>query len=169
MTFAEIRVYPDPVLARKAAAITDIDAQVRQLAEKMAATMYAAPGVGLAAPQVGVSRRLIVADVGEERGRGLITLINPVIIAGEGEDGIEEGCLSVPGFTAPVKRQAEIVVRGYTPEEKEVEITAQGLLAIVLQHEIDHLNGILFIDRIGPVKKDLFRRKFKKGKLQPEK
>jgi len=166
MIFEKIFVYPDKILTQKAAEVTKIDEQIRQLADKMAATMYAAPGVGLAAPQIGISQRLIVADVGEEKGQNLITLINPIIVSGDGEDGIEEGCLSVPGFTAPVKRQAEIIVRGYTPEEKEIELTASGILAIVLQHEIDHLNGILFIDRIGPVKKDLFQRKFKRGKLQ---
>ncbi|MBN2332377.1 MAG: peptide deformylase [Deltaproteobacteria bacterium] len=166
MAFHNICVYPETILARKAQDILSIDDQIVNLAAAMVDTMYAAPGVGLAAPQVGVSQRLIVVDAGEERGKALITLINPVIVAGEGAAAVEEGCLSVPGFTAEVQRQGEIQVRGITLDEKELEFTAAGFLAIVLQHEIDHLNGILFIDRISPLKRDIFLRKFKKGTLQ---
>jgi peptide deformylase len=162
MSLHRIRVFPDAVLKRKADEITTIDDEVRQLAQDMLATMYAAPGVGLAAPQVGISRRLIVADPSEERGREPLILINPVIVAGEGITGIEEGCLSVPLFTAEVERQAKILVRGFTLDEQEVEFTAEGFPAIVLQHEIDHLNGLLFIDRISPLKRDIFLRRQRK-------
>ncbi len=166
MSFHKICVYPEQVLARKADEITNIDGQVHKLATDMVETMYTASGIGLAAPQIGVSQKLIVADMRKEGDGELITLINPVIVSGEGHNAIDEGCLSVPEFTAEVPRQAEILVRGVTLDEKEIEFTANGILAIVLQHEIDHLNGILFIDRISSLKRDIFLRKLKKGKLQ---
>ena len=166
MSFHKICVYPEQVLARKADEITNIDGQVHKLATDMVETMYTASGIGLAAPQIGVSQRLIVADMRKEGDGELITLINPVIVSGEGHNAIDEGCLSVPEFTAEVPRQAEILVRGVTLDEKVIEFTANGILAIVLQHEIDHLNGILFIDRISSLKRDIFLRKLKKGKLQ---
>ena len=166
MAFQKICVYPEPVLSRKAEEITNIDGQVHTLAADMVETMYAASGIGLAAPQVGVSRRLIVVDPGKEEKSGLITLVNPVVVSGEGHNAIDEGCLSVPDFTAEVPRHAEILVRGITLDEREVELSAGGLLAIVLQHEIDHLNGILFIDRISPLKRDIYLRKLKKKQRQ---
>lgn len=166
MAFQKICVYPEPVLSRKAEDITNIDGQVHTLAADMVETMYAASGIGLAAPQVGVSRRLIVVDPGKEEKSGLITLVNPVVVSGEGHNAIDEGCLSVPDFTAEVPRHAEILVRGITLDEREVELSAGGLLAIVLQHEIDHLNGILFIDRISPLKRDIYLRKLKKKQRQ---
>jgi len=164
MSFHKICVYPEQVLARKADEITNIDEQVQKLAADMVETMYTAAGIGLAAPQIGVSQRLIVADMRKEEDGKLITLINPVIVSGEGHNAIDEGCLSVPDFTAEVPRHAEILVRGVTLDEKEIEFAASDLLAIVLQHEIDHLNGILFIDRISSLKRDIYLRKFKKGK-----
>lgn len=166
MAFQKICVYPEPVLSRKAEDITNIDGEVHTLAADMVETMYAASGIGLAAPQVGVSRRLIVVDPGKEEKSGLITLVNPVVVSGEGHNAIDEGCLSVPDFTAEVPRHAEILVRGITLDEREVELSAGGLLAIVLQHEIDHLNGILFIDRISPLKRDIYLRKLKKKQRQ---
>ncbi|MEA3240648.1 MAG: peptide deformylase [Pseudomonadota bacterium] len=166
MSFHKICVYPEQVLARKADEIANIDGQIHKLAADMVETMYTAAGIGLAAPQIGVSQRLIVADMRKEGDGELITLINPVVVSGEGHNAIDEGCLSVPEFTAEVPRQAEILVRGVTLDEKEIEFTADGVLAIVLQHEIDHLNGILFIDRISSLKRDIFLRKLKKGKLK---
>jgi peptide deformylase len=166
MSFQKICVYPEPVLSRKAETITNIDGQVHTLAADMVETMYAASGIGLAAPQVGVSRRLIVVDPGKEEKCGLITLVNPVVVSGEGHNAIDEGCLSVPDFTAEVPRYAEILVKGVTLDEREVELNVDGLLAIVLQHEIDHLNGILFIDRISPLKRDIYLRKLKKKQRQ---
>ena len=129
----------------------------------MAETMYAAPGVGLAAPQVGVSERLIVVDVRNTEGtEGLITLINPEIIEVEGRVVEEEGCLSLPGITENVSRAERVVVRGHDLNEQEQEIEAAGLLAVALQHEIDHLEGILFIDRISRLKRGIIQRKIRK-------
>jgi len=129
----------------------------------MAETMYAAPGVGLAAPQVGVSERLIVLDVRNKEGTtGLITLINPEIIEAEGRVVEEEGCLSLPGITEDVPRAERVLVRGHDLDEREREIEAEGLLAVALQHEIDHLEGILFIDRISRLKRGIIQRKMRK-------
>jgi peptide deformylase len=125
--------------------------------------MYAAPGVGLAAPQVGTSQRIIVLDVDHEHPRQQIyRLINPVITLAEGEVLWEEGCLSVVDFTAEVKRAARVQVTAFDENEKEVKIDAEGLLAVALQHEIDHLDGKLFIDRISRLKRDLYTRRRKK-------
>jgi len=160
--------YPEDVLKRVAKPVRTIDGKLVAFLDEMAKTMYAAPGVGLAAPQVGVSERAIVLDCdsAEERekgsGRGLLRLINPEIIAAEGTILWEEGCLSVVDFTAEVKRAAHVLVRAFTPDEKELRIEAEGLLAVALQHEIDHLNGKLFIDRISRLKRDLYKRKLKK-------
>jgi peptide deformylase len=133
------------------------------LAEDMTETMYAAPGVGLAAPQVGVSERLIVLDVRNREGTtGLITLINPEIIEAEGRVVEEEGCLSLPGITENVVRAERVLVRGHDLDEREQEIEAEGLLAVALQHEIDHLEGILFIDRISRLKRGIIQRKMRK-------
>jgi peptide deformylase len=163
MAVAKIRIYPDPILQVKAAEIENIDGRVVDLAEDMAETMYAAPGVGLAAPQVGVSERLIVVDVrNREEIKGLITLINPEIIEAEGRVVEEEGCLSIPGITENVPRAVRVLVKGHDLDEREREIEAEGLLAVVLQHEIDHLEGILFIDRISRLKRGIIQRKMRK-------
>ena len=163
MSVAKIRVYPDPILQVKAAEIENIDGRVVDLAEDMAETMYAAPGVGLAAPQVGVSARLIVVDVrNTEDTKGLITLINPEIIEAEGRVVEEEGCLSLPGINENVARAERVLVRGHDLNEREQEIEAAGLLAVALQHEIDHLEGILFIDRISRLKRGIIQRKMRK-------
>jgi peptide deformylase len=163
MAVAKIRIYPDPILQVKAAEIENIDGRVVDLAEDMAETMYAAPGVGLAAPQVGVSERLIVVDVrNREETKGLITLINPEIIEAEGRAVEEEGCLSVPGITENVPRAVRVLVKGHDLDEREREIEAEGLLAVVLQHEIDHLEGILFIDRVSRLKRGIIQRKMRK-------
>jgi peptide deformylase len=125
--------------------------------------MYAAPGVGLAAVQVGVPERLIVLDVDHEHpGKHRLELINPVIAEREGTIFWEEGCLSVVDFTAEVKRSAKVLVKAWTLDQRDIEIEADGLLAVALQHEIDHLDGKLFIDRISALKRDLYRRKIKK-------
>jgi peptide deformylase len=125
--------------------------------------MYAAPGVGLAAPQVGVSERVIVLDIDHENPRKqVLKLINPVITRTEGEVLWEEGCLSIVDFTAEVKRAAQVEVIAFDENQKEIKIQADGLLAVALQHEIDHLDGKLFIDRISRLKRDLYRRRRKK-------
>jgi peptide deformylase len=163
MSVTKIRCYPDPILQVKAAEIETIDGRVAHLAGEMAETMYAAPGVGLAAPQVGVSERLIVLDCRHPEGvKELITLINPEIIEAEGRVVEEEGCLSLPGIRENVTRAARVLVRGHDLNEREQEIEAEGLLAVALQHEIDHLEGILFIDRISRLKRGIIQRKMRK-------
>jgi peptide deformylase len=163
-----IHQFPDDILKRVADPVREIDGRLVSFLEEMAQTMYAAPGVGLAAPQVGLSERAIVLDCDsakereEKTGRGLLKLVNPQILEREGEIVWEEGCLSVVDFTAEVKRAARVLVRAYTPEQKEVRSEADGLLAVALQHEIDHLDGKLFIDRISRLKRDLYKRKIKK-------
>jgi peptide deformylase len=163
MPVAKIRIYPDPILQARAAEIKKIDERVVRLAGEMAEIMYAAPGVGLAAPQIGVSERLIVVDVRTpEEEKELITLINPEIIEAEGRTVEEEGCLSVPEIRENVARAERVLVRGLDLDERQREIEAEGLLARALQHEIDHLDGILFIDRISRLKRRIIQRKMRK-------
>ena len=162
----EIVIYPDPVLRKKAREVKSIDDRVARLAAEMAETMYAAPGIGLAAPQVGVSERVILVDVTGPERKELITLVNPVIVEKEGTVIFEEGCLSLPEVREKVERAARVLVRGYDLDEREREIEAEGLLAIALQHEIDHLNGVLFIDYLSRLKRDMIERKFRKWKRE---
>lgn len=162
MGLLKIYHYPDAVLAETAEPIAVVDDEVRQLAADMAETMYAAPGVGLAAPQVGISRRLIVLDCGGEENPELIKAVNPEILDRDGESFEEEGCLSVPGYYASVKRSAWVTVRYLDMDGKVVEREADGLLAICFQHEIDHLDGKLFVDRLSSLKKGMFRKKYPK-------
>ncbi|MDH3998422.1 MAG: peptide deformylase [Desulfuromonadales bacterium] len=163
MALLEIRHYPDPVLKQKAQAVTAFDDELRQLAEDMAETMYAAPGVGLAAPQVGVSQRLTVIDCsGKEEEAQLLVMVNPEVIAEEGESYEEEGCLSVPEYYASVTRAAKVQVRFQDLTGTERIVEAEGLAAIACQHEIDHLDGILFVDHLSPLKRSMFRKKWKK-------
>jgi len=163
MTILRIYHYPDAVLKQPALPVTGIDEELRRLAADMAETMYAAPGVGLAAPQVGVSRRLIVLDcAGKEEPRQLIAAINPEIVARAGESCEEEGCLSVPEYYAKVERSARVTVRYLDLAGEERELAVEGLWAVCFQHEIDHLDGILFVDHLSPLKKSLFRKKYRK-------
>lgn len=143
MPIRTIRTVGDPILRRKAAKIKQVDPLILQLLDDMAQTMYAEPGIGLAAPQVGVSKRAIVVDVGE----GLIKLINPRITDSEGSDVDTEGCLSIPGKVGDVERATKIMVKAMNTEGKYYKFEAEGLLARCIQHEIDHLDGILFIDK----------------------
>jgi peptide deformylase len=168
MALLEICTYPDPVLREKAIRVEKVDRELRKLIDDMAETMYDAPGIGLAANQVGKPLRLVVIDIQKpEDEHGLIVLVNPEIVSGQGEITCEEGCLSVPEFFSKVKRFEEVVVQGIDPHEKTCRIEATGLLAVALQHEIDHLEGKLFIDRIGLIARDIFKRKWKK-KLKEE-
>ena len=163
MALLEIRKYPDAVLSTVASPVKNITGETAKYVADMIETMYAAPGVGLAAPQVGISQRVIVLDVDHENPRKLVfKLINPVITRAEGEVIWEEGCLSVVDFTAEVKRAAKVEVVAFDENQKEIRIDADGLLAVALQHEIDHLYGKLFIDRISRLKRDLYRRRRKK-------
>lgn len=165
MAIREIKRYPEKVLKEKATPITDIDGDVQKLIDDMIETMYAAPGIGLAAPQVGVSKRIIVIDVSvkETEKTPLLVLINPEIIRTEGEIESEEGCLSIPGYITTVKRAERVLVSGLNRDGKEILIEGEGLLSRALQHEIDHLNGILFIDRISSIKREFFKKRYKKA------
>jgi peptide deformylase len=163
MALLRIRKFPDDVLKKPAREVENINGALNALIDSMAQTMYAAPGVGLAAPQVGESQRVIVLDTDpEEPGKHLLKLINPKVVEAEGKIIWEEGCLSVIDYSAEVERAAKVLVRAWTPEQKEIEIEADDLLAVALQHEIDHLEGKLFIDRISRIKRELYRRKLKK-------
>jgi peptide deformylase len=165
MALRTILTYPDARLKAVATDVANLDGRVAQLCEDMAETMYAAPGIGLAATQIGEPLRVIVLDVHDKEegpGKRLLKLVNPVITEREGELVFEEGCLSVPDFTAEVKRASRILLRAWTPDEKEVAIEADGLLAVALQHELDHLDGKLFIDRLSRLKRDLYRARQRK-------
>ena len=163
MAILQILKYPEPVLSRSSLPVKNITGDTVQLINDLLDTMYAAPGVGLAAPQAGVSQRVIVLDVDHENPhKQVYKLINPVITRAEGEVVWEEGCLSVVDFTAEVRRAAQVEVVGFDEDQKEVKITAEGLFAVALQHEIDHLDGKLFIDRISRLKRELYSRKRKK-------
>ena len=148
-----IKKYPDPVLRREALEVEGVGPAERKILARMAETMYSFGGIGLAAPQVGINKQFIVADVGG----GIIKLVNPRIISQEGESKMEEGCLSIPGVSLQIKRARRVVVEGLNEKEKEVKISAEGLLAHVLQHEIDHLKGVLIIDRADEKEKEKFK------------
>jgi peptide deformylase len=163
MAILEILKYPAPILSKVAAPVKNLNAKTAALVSDMLETMYAAPGVGLAAPQVGVPQRIVVLDIDHENpGKQVYKLINPVITRTEGEVLWEEGCLSVVDYTAEVRRAAWVEVTAVDEKEKAVKIEAEGLLAVALQHEIDHLDGKLFIDRISRLKRDLYTRRRKK-------
>jgi len=163
MAILEILKYPDPTLKKVAAPVEAVTAETVRLIGDMVETMYRAPGVGLAAPQVGVSRRIIVLDTDHENpGKNLLKLINPEIRRAEGEVLWEEGCLSVVDFTVEIKRAANVKLVALNEEEKEISIDAEGLLAVALQHEVDHLNGKLILDRVSRLKRDLYSRRLKK-------
>jgi peptide deformylase len=160
MAVLKVRKYGDPVLRRRAAEVTEVTPELRQTIADMVETMYDEVGIGLAAPQVGISLRLLV--VGHEEGREPRALINPVIVARGGEVTAEEGCLSIPGIFAPVTRSEWVEVEATDAEGRPVTMRGRGLLARVFQHEIDHLDGVLFIDHLDPVTRDRIKRRIKK-------
>lgn len=169
MSILDILTYPDPRLREKCTPVTNIDHKIKELLDQMAETMYAAPGIGLAAPQVGSLKRVIVVDVGEdedveraERKPKLYKIINPEIVERAGSTETEEGCLSIPDIREYVKRSAQVVITGLDPSGKKLELEADGLLAICLQHEIDHLDGVLFIDHLSKLKRELVKAELKK-------
>ncbi len=165
MPILEIKKYPDEVLKKKADYVRSINGDLRKLIDDMIETMYNARGIGLAAPQVGVLKRIIVLDTNlTENQRSPVVLINPEIVRSEGEIVSEEGCLSIPGFITKIKRKEKVFVKALDRNGKQIEIEGTGLFARALQHEIDHLEGILIIDRISPLKRELFRRKYLKKK-----
>jgi len=163
MSILRILTYPDPILRKKAKPVDIVDGRIEKLVEDMAETMYAAPGIGLAASQVGESLRVIIVDLARNR-EGMIAMINPEIIFSEGECDEEEGCLSVPDFKETIRRRKKIIVSGLDINGKKIQIQAEDLLSAAFQHEIDHLDGILVIDRISRLKRDFFKRKLKKKK-----
>jgi peptide deformylase len=167
----KILTYPEKFLLTPTEPIDDIDGQVQQMIDSMVETMYAAPGIGLAANQVGWGRSLLIYDIApRDEKRALHVLVNPRVIESEGEIVSDnEGCLSVPDFRADVKRSERILVEGYDREGKPVRFEAEGLHAIVIQHELDHLNGKLFIDRISSLKRELYKRRIKKAMRESEK
>ena len=167
MSVREIKKYPDKVLKEKTQLVTDCNAELDKLVDDMIETMYAAPGVGLAANQVGVSKQVAVIDVSvRDEKSPLIVLLNPEIVHREGVIEAEEGCLSVPDYTAVLKRAMKVCVKGLDRNGRPVEIEAEGLLARALQHEIDHLNGILFVDRMGRIRKEFFKKRYAREKSQ---
>jgi len=161
MALLDIVTYPDPILKNPTKPVTEIDDEIRQIVADMADTMYAAPGVGLAAIQAGIDKSIIVYDPeADDQKRGFRVLINPEITFSEGSMTSEnEGCLSVPDFRADVKRYARVTAEGLDLDGNPVKIDGEGLLSIILQHEIDHLNGILFIDRISALKRQMYKKK----------
>jgi len=169
MAVREIRKYPDTILGKKTAPVDTIDSAIHRLIDDMVDTMRAAPGVGLAANQVGVSVQVAVIDLSTQKEYSqhpLIVLINPEILAAKGSVIEEEGCLSIPEFAEKITRAAMVTVRAQDRSGAVFELEAEGLLAKALQHEIDHLNGMLFVDRLSQLKKNIFRRKYRKTVLQ---
>jgi len=161
MAVLDILEYPDPRLNKIAAPVPAVNNEIRQLVRDMAETMYSAPGIGLAATQVDVHKRIIVIDTSETKDR-LLTLINPEILSAEGEAENEEGCLSVPGYFDRVKRAARIRVRALDAEGKPFERDAEGLLAVCIQHEMDHLVGKVFVEYLSPLKQQRLKQKARK-------
>jgi len=169
MAVLEILKYPHPTLKKRSETVSLIDEDVKRLIHDMRETMYAAGGIGLAACQVGVSRRVIVLDVSPmDPQRSFFALINPKIICEEGETDHEEGCLSVPDYLEKIKRKEKVWVKGLSPEGKEIEIEGDGILAIALQHEIDHTDGILILDRVSRLKREIYRNRLKREKRKEE-
>ena len=164
MALLEIRVLGAKVLRERAAPVETVTDETRRLVRDMFDTMYDAEGIGLAAPQVGISERVMVVDVRDEDGEHHShALVNPVIVETAREtDKAAEGCLSIPGLEEEVTRPVRVVVEGLSPEAEPVRIEAEGLLARALQHEVDHLDGILFIDRLSPLKRGILMRKWRK-------
>jgi peptide deformylase len=158
---------PDPILRQVASPVGEITDGIRQLLNDMAATMYDAPGIGLAAPQINISRRLIVMDCGKDDTPELFKMVNPEIVGRSDARAIlEEGCLSIPDHTADVERPAEVEIRYLDEDGIDRSLTASGLLAACVQHEIDHLNGVLFIDHISRLKRDMILRRVMKDMRQ---
>ena len=165
MATREIKKYPDQVLKKKAEPVKEFDDGLQTLIDDMIETMYAAPGLGLAANQVGVLKQVLVIDVGpgeeeETEESSLMVLVNPEITFMEGQNDSEEGCLSIPDYTTIVRRAEKVKVKCLDRHGEPLEIEGEGLLAKAIQHEIDHLNGILFVDRIGRIKKEFFKKRY---------
>jgi peptide deformylase len=163
MPIRPIVKWGDPVLHAPAASVADIDGRIQELFDDMVASMYAAPGIGLAAPQIGVPLRVVVIDlsIGQDKSQ-LIKLVNPEIVEREGDQKEEEGCLSIPGYAGSPVRPARVVARGLDPQGREQVYEARELLARAFCHEVDHIDGLLFVDRLSPLKRDLMKRRLRK-------
>lgn len=164
MAVLPILTYPNPILKEKAKRITEIDGGIKKIAKDLKDTMHSSPGsVGIAAPQIGILKRIICIDVSKHKkansNHGLLLLINPEILAKGGGVMVREGCMSIPDYTANIKRASWVLIDALDLDGKQVVIESAGFEAVVFQHEIDHLNGILFLDRIASLTTDLFRRK----------
>lgn len=169
MALREIKILGDPVLRVPAEEVSEFDEEIEALARDMLDTMYRASGIGLAGPQIGVSRRVIVLDLGEadEEELGPVALVNPKVVdSSRRTDRAPEGCLSIPGMEEIVERPASVTVTGFTPQGDSVSIDAEGLFSRALQHEIDHLDGVLFIDRLSPLKRRMALRKWHKSQAE---
>ena len=163
MAIRTILHYPDPRLRQKALPVTEVTPEINKLIDDMAETMYAAPGVGLAATQIGETHRIFIVDIAaEDEPSNLMVFINPEIVTTDGSQTGSEGCLSFPGVTEDVKRAANVNVRAMDRHGKRFELEADGLLAVAVQHELDHLDGVLMIDRVGMLKKRIIQRKMQK-------
>lgn len=165
MAVLEVLIYPEENLAKVCAPVEKIDDELNAFIDDMFDTMYEHEGIGLAAPQVNVLSRVITIDIEGDKQNQLV-LINPEIIASSGETGIEEGCLSIPGCRALVPRKEKLTVKALNRKGEEFTLEADGLLAICIQHEIDHLNGVLFVDHISALKRQRFKEKMMKLKKQ---
>ena len=168
VTLLDILTYPDKFLKKQTAPVDNLDGAMQSVFDDMAATMYEAPGIGLAAPQVGIGQSFLIYDIApREDGHDLHVLVNPRIVSSEGEILSEgEGCLSVPDFRADVKRAERILVEGVDRDGNPLRFEAEGLQAIVIQHEMDHLDGTLFIDRISALKRQMYKRRVQKEMKQ---
>jgi peptide deformylase len=164
-----ILTYGAPILRQPTRPVTDFNGNLQQLIDYMVETMYAAPGLGLAATQVGSSHRLFVANPAEDRDPAkLLVMVNPELVEAEGEMLSEEGCLSIPDFREDIRRARRVLLRGLDRQGHPLEIEGEDLLARIFQHEMDHLNGLLFVDRLSPAKRDILLRKLKKAFLDPK-
>lgn len=163
MALLEILHFPDPRLRKKAHPVDKVDDQIRQTVGDMLETMYAAPGIGLAATQVNIQQQIIVMDVSESKNEPLC-LINPVIVTKEGNEEMQEGCLSVPGIFETVQRAEKITVKAIDENGNAITQEANGLLAVCIQHEMDHLDGLLFVDYLSPLKRERIKKKLLKQK-----
>lgn len=163
MSLRDIVLYPSEVLSQKATEVGEVTPQIQQLVDDMVATMYDAPGIGIAAPQVGVLDRITVIDISnEENPDKLHVFINPKIVHAEGTIIWEEGCLSIPGIYEKVERANKVVVQALDRAGEQFELEADGLLAVALQHEIDHLDGVMFLDHLSPLKRTRALKKYRK-------
>jgi len=169
MALRRIVTYGTPVLRQRTKEVANLNGGLQELIDDMVETMYAAPGVGLAANQVGSPHRLFVANPADDHDPSkLLVVINPEVVESDGEIANEEGCLSIPEFREEVRRARRILLRGLDRDGRPIEVEGQDLLARIFQHEMDHLNGLFFVDRLSPAKRDILVRKLKKTFLDPK-